>query len=476
LIELASSAFHGGLKEDFIMDTIELRAASERLVNLHGRFAPCFGRRESQAHALGYLHGLLLGTGLGTGRKSIEPMAMIFAGSSPGRPEVEQSNVLAWQRFITQSPWEAQDVQQEIQAVFNEEFVPTAREWPIGTVGVLDGSGFVKHGTHSCGVQRQWCGNVGKKENCQVGVFLLGVTPAGSVLLDHQLYLPKSWAADAAKRKETRVPEEIIFQTKLQIAAALVARSSVHFDWITADEEFGRDGDFLDALERSPQRYLVEVPANTTVWAEKPLHQTPDGMEWPVSQLAQTLPAQAWRILKLRDGSKGPLTFEFARVRVWSVRHRHAGPEGWLLIRRSLEKVPEVKYYISNAERNAPLETMALVTGTRWRVEEFFEDAKGQLGMADYEARSWTSWHHHMSLVALAHLYVVQTRRDAKSRVPDLTLDMAMCLLRAALPRPQLSLEEAGDLVDYYRDRNAQAAQSHKKTWWARHLRLILRE
>ena len=146
------------------------------------------------------------------------------------------------------------------------------------------------------------------------------------------------------------------------------------------------------------------------------------------------------------------------------------------MIRRSLEKVPEVKYYISNAERNVPLETMALVTGTRWRVEEFFEDAKGQLGMADYEARSWTSWHHHMSLVALAHLYVVQTRRDAKSRVPDLTLDMAMCLLRAALPRPQLSLEEAGDLVDYYRDRNAQAAQSHKKTWWARHLRLILRE
>ena len=111
-----------------------------------------------------------------------------------------------WQRFITQSPWEAQDVQQEIQAVFNEEFVPTASQSPTGTVGVIDGSGFVKHGTHSCGVQRQWCGNVGKKENCQVGVFLLGVTPAGSVLLDHRLYLPESWAADAARRKETRVP------------------------------------------------------------------------------------------------------------------------------------------------------------------------------------------------------------------------------------------------------------------------------
>jgi SRSO17 transposase len=472
LIELASSAIHGSLQEDFVMDTIELRAASERLVKLHARFAPCFGRRESREHALGYLRGLLLGTE----RKSIEPMALVFGGPSWQQPGIEQCTVLDWQRFITQSPWEAQDVQQEIQAVFNEEFVPTASQSPTGTVGVIDGSGFVKHGTHSCGVQRQWCGNVGKKENCQVGVFLLGVTPAGSVLLDHRLYLPESWAADAARRKETRVPEEITFQTKPQIAAALVARSSVHFDWITADEEFGRDGDFLDALERNHQGYLVEVPANTTVWAEKPLHQTPDEMVWQVSQLAETIPTQAWRLIKLREGSKGPLAFEFARLRVWSVRHRHAGPEGWLLIRRSLDPVPEVKYYFSPAKTEVPLETMALVTGTRWRVEEFLEDAKGQLGMADYEARSWTSWHHHMSLVALAHLYVVQTRRDVNRQVADFTLDMAMRLLRAALPRPQLSLEEAGDLVDYYRDRNEQAAQSHKKTWFARHSHIVLRE
>ena len=138
--------------------------------------------------------------------------------------------------------------------------------------------------------------------------------------------------------------------------------------------------------------------------------------------------------------------------------------------------MPEVKYYLSNAEPDVPLETMALVTGSRWRVEEFFEDAKGQLGMAHYEARSWTSWHHHMSLVALAHLYVMQTRRDLKRKVPDLTLDMAMRLLRAALPRPQLSLEEAGDLVDYYRDRNEQATESHKKTWFARHPGIVLRE
>ena len=117
------------------------------------------------------------------------------------------------------------------------------------------------------------------------------------------------------------------------------------------------------------------------------------------------------------------------------------------------------------------LRTMALVTGTRWRVEEFFEDAKGQLGMSHYEARSWTSWHHHISLVALAHLYVTQTRRDLKRKVPELTLDMAMRLLRAALPRPHLSLTDAELLIDYHLDRNRQATKSHRKKWLAKHLR-----
>ena len=447
------------------MDTIELRAASERLTKLHGRFASCFGRRECREHALGYLRGLLLGTG----RKSVEPMALLFGGSSPGQPKIEQSVALAWQRFLTVSPWEAKAVQQEIQAVFNEEFVPAASRSPIGTVGVIDGSGFVKHGPESVGVQRQWCGRVGKKENCQVGVFLLGVTPAGNALLDHQLHLPETWAADAQRREKTRVPPEITFQTKPQIAAALLARSIVRFDWVTADEEFGRDGGFLDALESCHQRYLVEVPVDTTVWPDKPLRQTPDVFVWQVSMLAQTIPTKTWRVIQLREGAKGPLAYEFARLRVWSVRHRHAGPQVWLLIRRSLEPVPEVKYYISNAEPDVPLDTMALVTGSRWPVEEFFEDAKGKLGMAQYEARSWTSWHHHMSLVALAHLYVMQVRRDVKRKTPEFTLDMAMRLLQAALPRPELNLKEAGELIDYYLDRNKQATESHRKTWLAKH-------
>jgi SRSO17 transposase len=451
------------------MDTIELRATAAKMGRLHLRFVPCFGRRECQEHCLGYLRGLLLAEG----RKNVERMALIFGGTSPGRPKVEQSVVLAWQRFLTVSPWEAHAVQREIQAVFNEEFVPTAGQWPVGTVGVLDGSGFVKHGPESVGVQRQWCGRVGKKENCQVGVFLLGVTPAGTALLDHQLYLPESWAADPSRRTKTRVPAEVTFQTKPQIAAALVARCATHFDWITADEEFGRDGAFLDALENASQRYLLEIPNNTTVWTGKPLHQTPDAYVWPVHLLAAGTAASDWQVIQLREGAKGPLAFEFIRLRVWSVRHRHAGPPLWLLIRRSLERVPEIKYYLSNAQADTPLETMAQVTGVRWRVEEFFEDGKSQLGMADYEARSWTSWHHHMSLVALAHLFVTQTRRDLNRAIPDLTLDLALQVIRSSMNRPYLSIEDATELIQYHLARNRQARKSHRKSWLAKHPNVV---
>ena len=160
----------------------------------------CFGRRECRRHSLGYLRGLLLAED----RKSVEPMALVFGREADS--EFTQDIVLAWQRFLTVSPWEAQAVQREIQAVFSEEFVPSTSEWNLGTVGVIDGSGFVKRGDESVGVQRQWCGRVGKQENCQVGVFLVGVTPAGTALLDHQLYLPKEWAADALATQEDARP------------------------------------------------------------------------------------------------------------------------------------------------------------------------------------------------------------------------------------------------------------------------------
>jgi SRSO17 transposase len=185
-------------------------------------------------------------------RKSIEPIALQFA-RGPAGTAATQNEVVALQSFITESPWEVAKVFAEIQAVFAEELMPTADQWDIGTVGVIDESGFVKAGTESVGVARQWCGRLGKTANCQVGVFLAGVTPGGTAVLDAQLFLTEEWAADKARRKKTHVPPEVKFQTKPQIAAEMIGRAlatgKVRFDWITADELYGSSGEFLDALE-----------------------------------------------------------------------------------------------------------------------------------------------------------------------------------------------------------------------------------
>jgi len=247
----------------------EVRAAARRMVDWHGRFAGLFGRKESQEHSLVYLKGLLSNLE----RKSVEPIALQFVRCADDRAAT-QKEVVALQGFLTNSPWEAGDVFAEIQAVFAEEFVPSTSQWSIGTVGVVDESAFVKAGKQSVGVANQWCGRLGKTANCQVGVFLTGVTPAGVSMLDAQLFLTEEWIADRGRRKKTRVPKKVKFQTKPQMAVKMIGRTlaagKVRFDWIIADELYGDSGDLLDALEAIPQRYLLEVKNNTLVWTVDP--------------------------------------------------------------------------------------------------------------------------------------------------------------------------------------------------------------
>jgi SRSO17 transposase len=463
----------------------EVRAAAKRVVQWHGRFAYLFGRKESQDHSLVYLKGLMSNEK----RKSVEPIALQFARGRNGAAAT-QNEVVAMQEFLTRSPWEAGDVFQEIQAVFAEELVPTTTTWSLGVVGVIDESGFEKAGTESVGVARQYCGRLGMVDNCQVGVFLTGVTPGGRAALDAQLFLTEEWAADRKRRKKTRVPKEVKFQTKPQIAAEMIRRTraarKVPLDWIIADSLYGESGEFLDALEAMHQNYVVEVKKNTLVWTVDPATlpgKTPGPKRRKklgsyryhevrsVQEVAADLPANAWRPLKLREGAKGPLVFEYAVLRVWAMRHKKPGRPIWLVIRRSLDG-KEIWYYVSNANEQMPWETLALVTGTRCCVEEYFEDGKTHLGMADYEARAWTSWHHHMALVALAHLLVTLTKRDVKRDIPDFTLDMAVRILRVAFAKQTLNDDEAAKIIDYYRDRNKVAHDSHRKSWLAKHKRL----
>lgn len=457
-----------------------VRAAAKQLDVFHERFIGFFGRVETRRHSRVSLRGLLLHDR----RKTCESMALRFAEREddelPGRREVT-----ALQHFLTQSPWDHHPVMAEIQAVFAEEFAPSAAPSPIGVVGVIDESGDEKSGTHSCGAGTQWLGRVGKTEVCQVGVFLAGVTPAGTALLDHELFLPKDWAGDRQRRRKARVPKEVKFRTKIQIALDLIRRTlangHVTFDWITADSLYGKNGEFLSGLESLDLRYVAETACDTVFWTKDPATQIPAysgsgprptnphrGSVRSAKAIAADLPAEAWQPVKLREGSKGPVVSEFARVRVWGVRHGKAHAPMWLVFRRELGG-RDVSYYVSNAAEEVPLETLALVIAARWRVEELFEDSKEYLGLADCESRGWSSWHHHTTLVALAHLYVLQVRQTLRAESSELTFDRAYHLVRDALSRPRLTSEESLHLSDYYLRQNAIATKSHRKSWIANH-------
>ena len=366
----------------------EVRATAELLADFHRRFAPLFGKEQAQDHAYDYLKGLLVCPE----RKSIEPIALL----------VGHGDVSGLQKFVGAAPWAYDDVMAEAQGLFADELVPSASGSPVGVVGVIDESAFTKKGSHSAGVARQHNGRIGKEDNCQVGVFLIGVTPAGSALLDHRLFLPEAWCAatqEAKCRRDTaQIPEGVTFRTQPQIAAELVRNlavlGQVQLDWVVADSEYGRAGHLLDELELLGQRYVLEVPVTSVFWTADPAESIPAYSGWgrkptaprreaarTAAQIAQELPGSAWTALRVREGAAGPLVFEFAALRAWGIRHRKPGQPSWLLIRRSLGPEPELKFYISNADAATPLSTLALVACARCQVEEFLEDGKSYLGM-----------------------------------------------------------------------------------------------
>jgi SRSO17 transposase len=317
-------------------------------------------------------------------------------------------------------------------ALCADELAPSAAGPPVGVVGVVEESACATKGADSVGVARPHPGRLGPPDHGQVGVFLLGVTPAGSALLDHRLVLPESGCAATGEPKDRRakahVPEGQPFRTQPQIAAELVrpvaVRGAVERDGVVAEEESGRAGRFLAEWALREPRYVLEGPVPTAVGTADPAACIPacsgrgrqptaparDAVG-PVAALAAELPASAWQALQVRAGVRGPLVFEFATVRVWSRRHRQPGPPAWLLIRRSWEDEPEVKSSLSHAEAEIPLSPLALVACTRCRVEEFFGEAKSYLGRTQHETRSYVGWPHPLSLVGLAHLVAILARK-----------------------------------------------------------------
>jgi len=354
------------------------------------RYRPLVGRTEHEAHLGVYLEGLVSGLE----RKSIEPIAT--AHSLYRRP---------LQHFVGAGKWSDAELRAEMHRHVVEEIGS-----PDGVL-VLDGSGFPKTGIESVGVARQWCGRLGKIDNCQVGIFMGYSAPGGMTLLDGELYLPEHWASDLGRREKTHVPTDVEFRKNWQLADALLQRLGprVPHAWVVGDDEFGRPSEFRDLLADRGERYLLEVPSNTLV--RRPPSWPGRKIKWrTVARRKEQRPLDRWKRVKVRDGEKGPIEVFAFCTRVETKRDGAPAREETLLVMRTING-SQTWYFL--APKGTKLQTAHLVrvAAHRHHIEQIFEMAKGEVGFDHYEVRSWVGWHHHVTLSMLALWFLVLERR-----------------------------------------------------------------
>ena len=362
------------------------------LAAVHARIAPRFKRPEARARAGRYLAGLLGPVDRRNGWQLAERLG-----------ERTPDGV---QRLLRTARWDAEAVRDDLRAYVAEHLGD-----PSGVL-IVDETGFLKKGTRSVGVSRQYSGTAGRIENCQIGVFLAYAAANGCAFLDRALYLPKAWAEDAARRREAGVPAEVAFATKGELARAMLARAfaaEVPAAWVTGDEPYGNDGELRRWLEQQRRPYVLAVARSHAVWA---------GVDGAPAQaraddLVATVPADGWQRLEVGAGSKGPRVFDWACGRL--PFRTEDGFAQWPLIRRSVARPEELAFYHAYGPVETSVEALARVAGTRWAIEEGFERAKGEVGLDQYEVRSWAGWHRHVTLCLLAHAFLAATRATANA-------------------------------------------------------------
>lgn len=389
------------LLADCVVQPETLAPILKRLHSFAARYLPRFWRREQREHAVTYLEGLLSDLP----RKSVEPIAVDHGLYR--RP---------LQLFVGAGGWDDEAVMDELRAHVREELGdPEA-------VLVVDGSAFHKQGPESCGVKRQWNGRLGKKDNCQIGIFLGYASPKGHTLVARRLYLPEEWASDPMRRAKCYVPDDVEFMTAWEIGAATVEAygPGLPHAWIAADDEFGRVGAFRDWMRVAGERYIVDVPCTTGVRpvnARQRGRRRRDGFR-SAEEWARALPPSAWTRVHIRDGEKEPVEVLAVRTKVQTRRDGRPGPIEWLLVLKTVGPKPEWTFHLSNAADDVSLEDMVRAHAGRQRIEEDLERAKGEVGLAHYEVRSWVGWHHHMTLAQLALFFLVLEQRQIGGKNP----------------------------------------------------------
>jgi SRSO17 transposase len=390
------------LLADAEVSAAAVRSCGQRLEHFLHRYLPCFYREEQRDLAQVVLQGKLSNLA----RKTSEPIA-----AEAGR---ERKPV---QHFVGAGAWDDEAVMAELRRHVAEELAD-----PEGVL-VVDPSGFAKKGTASCGVGRQWCGRLGKVENCQVGVFLAYVTEHGYAPLDRQLYLPEDWTADRKRRQECHVPAAVTFQESWRIGLALLERSGAElpFGWVAGDDEFGRVTAFRAELRLRQLRYVLDVPANTLI---RDLEEAPvAGKRRPpwrrVDAWAKAQPPSRWRKFTRGDGAKRPKVVRALEAWVQTKDEGgRVGPRERLVVIRTVGGISQTWYALSNAPAQVPLSQVVGVQGRRHGVEELLQASKGEVGLGHYEVRSWVGWHHHMTLSLLALWFLILEKSRLRKKNP----------------------------------------------------------
>jgi len=368
-----------------------VRAGAQALAEVHEHIAPRFRRAEVRSRARRFLEGLLAPVERKNGWQLAE--------------ELGEHGPRGVQRLLGEADWDENAVRDDLRAYVIEHL---AEE---DGMLVLDETGFIKKGKKSAGVARQYSGTAGRRENSQIGVFLLYASSQGAAFVDRELYLPQEWTVDRVRCREAGIPDEVEFATKGELAQRMLTRAfaaGVPAQWVVGDTVYGYD-EMCSWLEEQGRNFVLAVPETHTVWIA--------GQSQPVGLVAALLPPDAWTVRSAGEGSQGPRLYEWAWLSLPVGQAGAAKGRGsWLLIRRSLSDPSKRAYYRVSGKASTTLDEAVQVAGRRWSIEEGLEEAKGEAGLDQYEVRGYRAWYRHITLALLAHAVLVVTRAQEKKR------------------------------------------------------------
>ncbi len=362
----------------------------QALAELSERIAPRFKRAEVRNRAGRYLQALLASVERKNGWQMAEELA--------------EANAHGVQRLLAEADWDEEAVRDDLRAYVIEHL------GEAGGILVVDETGFLKKGKKSAGVARQYSGTAGRRENSQIGVFLLYASSKGAAFIDRALYLPEEWTSDRVRCREAGIPDEVEFATKGELAQQMLARAfaaGVPADWVVGDTVYGYD-ELRLWLDEQQKNYVLAVPETHMVWVQ--------GQQQPVGLLAALLPEEAWVVLSAGEGSKGPRLYEWAWLQLPAEAETADGRARWVLMRRSLSDRSQRAYYRASGPAQTTLPELVQVTGRRWQIEEGYEQSKGGVGLDQYEVRTWRARYRYVTLALLAYAVLVVMQQQIQAQ------------------------------------------------------------